>query len=233
MRRIVPAPARRVLRSAVLALDDLRDQRAFLRDHPDLGHRIERDVTGARIELGEGYAGYVGAVSSPVAAVSLETAALLRVICEVLEVDTALDLGSGFSTWVLAGSARVTSVDDSDVWRAATERYLGPMGGEVDLVGLDRVSGVSSAFDLVFHDLGSMATRAAWLPWALDRATKACVLDDVHKAPYRALVEQELAGRRGTLWKAGRLTRDSFGRHCWVWFPEGHAETRSPTEVRP
>lgn len=220
MRRLVPGPFRRAMRGAVVQVEDRRAGQAFARARPDLSARVASGIPDAQRALSARHATYVATVSTAVAAVSLETAALLQVLCEALEVDTALDLGSGFSTWVLAGSTHVTSVDDSEQWRLATERFLGPVAAEVDLVRLDQVDRIGSSFDLVFHDLGSMVTRATWLPWALDRAVKACVLDDVHKPPYRATVEQELAGRRGTLWKAGRPTRDGFGREAWVWFPE-------------
>ena len=97
-------------RSARSVLDQRKDGqhwRTFQEHRPklaDIAPEVERAADGLRDE----YERYTSTVSIPEAAVSLETAALLVVLCRRLNVRTALDLGSGFSSWVLAAKSTAT-----------------------------------------------------------------------------------------------------------------------------
>ena len=65
------------------------------------------------------------------------TAVFLRVLCREIGPAAVLDLGSGFSSFVLrsyddGGGARVTSVDDSETWLARTAQFLESRGVPTD-----------------------------------------------------------------------------------------------------
>jgi hypothetical protein len=92
------------------------------------------------------YQEYVETVSNPAMALSPHTAALLYALCTLLVPKRALDLGSGFSSFVLrryardtAGSCIVHSVDDDAQWMDQTRAFLSAHelpAGDADLLAL-------------------------------------------------------------------------------------------------
>jgi predicted O-methyltransferase YrrM len=167
---------------------------------------------------------YVTTVSSDIMTVSLETAALLAVLCETRVPRRIVDLGSGFSSFVLRRYAataerapEVWSVDDSPQWLERTAEYLAAQG-----VARDRLSTWQafdeppSSFDLVLHDLGRPALRMAALPAALAllRAGGVLVVDDLHKAAYRPYARHVVRGSGLRCLSARALTTDRFGRYA-------------------
>ena len=107
----------------------------------------------ALAEIAPAYTDYVTNVSAPEHAVSHETAAYLHHLCNRLKPAKALDLGSGFSSWVLRqGCNDVTSVDDNPEWAAKTEAFIGATvtsweqhlaepGGPYDIIFVDLANG--------------------------------------------------------------------------------------------
>lgn len=71
-----------------------------------------------------------------------------------------------------------------------------------------------SKFDLIFHDLGSMETRAELLPFALGLLEQGglIVLDDMHKTPYRYFANREVRRAGLSLYSMRKYTLDEFGR---------------------
>ncbi len=186
--------------------------------------RMARRQRSARAELAPVYECYVSQVSSPEMAVSLETACLLAVLCEALEPARVLDLGSGFSSYVLRRAAqrhagRVVSVDDDARWLRRSGDFLREQGlAATGLFEWERFRASTERFELVFHDLGSMERRREVLPEVLERVAEGgvLVLDDVHKAEYAEAVRALLAGRPHRCLDLRALVQDRFGRHAWL-----------------
>src|SRR5213078_4518044 len=125
-------------------------------------------VAAAAARIRDVYNDYVGGVSAPDMAVSLEAAATLLVLGEGLHPARVLDLGSGFSSFDLrtaAPRADVWSVDDNAEWLERTKAFLRSQGVADKRCELWQTLDPAFAgiFDLVLYDLGSMATRAACL----------------------------------------------------------------------
>jgi predicted O-methyltransferase YrrM len=157
-------------------------------------------------------------------AVSFETAVLLRVFCDQLRPRRLLDLGSGFSSYVLRSYAAenaeccVWSVDDSLRWLDRTREFLQRNGLCSDgLMHWDEFTNKGEKdFDLIFHDLGSMRIRAETLPAILPlrrAANGVVVLDDVNRRTYRNLAEASASGLGLGSFDLKAWTLDSFGRY--------------------
>jgi predicted O-methyltransferase YrrM len=169
-------------------------------------------------------------------AISLEAAAFLWTLCEHLKPVSILDLGSGFSSFVLRAfaasySATVCTVDDDSVWLERTRQFLTAHGlGTEDMkVFGDLTMSWGETFDLVFYDLGGMATRAQQLPSVLERVGQrsVLVLDDMHKEEYVPAVERALRPGRWRYFDARAATMDNYGRFCGVVLRANHSLLQS------
>jgi len=182
-------------------------------------------------KLSKAYMEYTGRVSSPDMAISIEAAAFLWVLCENLQPNSILDLGSGFSSFVFRSyastrSATIRTVDDDPRWLERTTEFLSAhrlptenmtIWGEAALKSTD-------LFDLIFYDLGGMDTRAREFPILLQQVAHktVLVLDDMHKEEYIPAVEQELRAGRWRYFDAGLYTMDHYGRFCGVVLSAAH-----------
>jgi predicted O-methyltransferase YrrM len=179
--------------------------------------------TAARV-LRRPYEEYIATVSRGDMAVSWETACLLYALASILRPRQALDLGSGFSSYVLRKYAahsdhecRVTSIDDNRHWLGQTQAYLQKSGLDTHRVEAwdeFRRQAPVGQFDLVFHDLGDMELRAAALPLVLTCLAPqgVLVLDDMHKLIYRRRAERQAAQEGWRVLSARRQTLDEIGR---------------------
>ena len=204
---------RRTLRLPIDVIRSTRGSHQLRRRHPEF-RSLSKRVHDKADDLAGAHAEYASTVSSPRAAVSLQTAALLAVLCDTYKPERALDLGSGFSTWVIAShtDSTVVTIDDAPEWLAATADFLRSRETRnVQFGGLDLLNQLTGPFDLVFHDLGDIATRANWLPkvQTLVSSSGWLVLDDAHKRHYRPHLPKAALSMR---W----LTLDDFGRWCAV-----------------
>jgi predicted O-methyltransferase YrrM len=172
-------------------------------------------------ELRTDYESYVRNVSTADMAVSLETACLLRLLCEGLEPQRVLDLGSGFSSFTLRsyqparGRPAICSVDDDPEWLQRTRDYLDEQGLPTDDLWIwsDFQSSDHAPFDLVFYDLGRMPLRRRALRQALSLGRGGSVLlDDMHKHEYAQEAYSTLAGLGCTWFNLRALTLDERGR---------------------
>ena len=191
----------------------------FLADYP-------RAATEADAWIRPHYQDYVSTVSKAAHALSLPTAIFLRVFCRSVKPKSVLDLGSGFSSFVLRTYAEgerapVTSVDDNDSWRARTAQFLESRGVAADpLMSWEEFQRAPSArYDLIFHDLGSMGTRRQALPLVLELARASAgvvVLDDLHKTSYHEEVSQLLGQHGYRHYDLRPYTLDDYGRYAWL-----------------
>ena len=173
------------------------------------------------------YEQYVGSVSKADMAVSWETSCFLYFVATTRGCRTVLDLGSGFSSYVLRASAihasngaTVNSVDDDALWLDKTESFLAD-----NAMPIDRLTTWTqfnqhnhSRFDLIFHDLGNMRTRAETFPAVLDLLEDGglLVLDDMHNKRYRRVVEKH-SGRNGiSLYSVRKHTLDEYDRFAEI-----------------
>ena len=179
-------------------------------------------ITNAELEnLHEIRERYVREVTWDGMTISHQLCTFLLALCRTIEPRQILDIGSGLSSLVFrryaasSPGARVWSVDDDGAWLAQTAELLQTHDLPTDnlLSWPERQNSHPDGVDLVFHDLGSIATRIQTLPWVLSRLAPStpCVLDDTHFRRYwRAL--QALAGQRGTTVTRLRTTADRYGR---------------------
>lgn len=187
-----------------------------------------RQMDLAALRLRPAYDLYIQSVSTAEMAVSWESACFLYAVAALRQPQRLLDLGSGFSSYVLRAyaaqaqhPAEVTSVDDNRHWLTQTAQFLTSQGLPADrLWAWDefRQQPTRPGFDLVFHDLGTMSTRAAALPHVLQcvSAAGALILDDMHKVEYHATAHQTVPQDGWTLLSARRHTLDGLGRFSEV-----------------
>lgn len=186
---------------------------AYAKEAPAIAKRFEND-----------YLDYLTRVGHPNHAASLELIATLWLLAEDSGAKRIIDLGSGFTSFILRTYAaehpgvEVWSVDDSAEWLERTRSWLGEKGvSTAHLYTWDQLLAQGRHdFDLVLHDMGMMDTRARCLMEAVDLAHEGglVILDDVHMADYRDHVAKSLAGR--TLWSLKRFTRDPITRYAWL-----------------
>lgn len=175
------------------------------------------------------YQEYVESVSGPVWAVSPQTAALLHALCTLLMPKRVLDLGSGFSSFVLrrhardiAGSCTVHSVDDDAQWLDQTRAFLSAHelpAGDIFL-WTEFQKQAAARYDLVLHDMGRMNTRLETLPrvLALVATEGLVVLDDMHKPEYGPDATQRCRDAGFEVCNLRAATLDSFGRYAGLGF---------------
>lgn len=185
----------------------------------------EQTLGHAMAALRVPYDAFVTTLSPPDRAISLEAAAVLSVLCDRLAPRRVLDLGAGFNSFVLRRALADRGVE---VWTADDDpQALESVRGFVESSGLaadgfvpwDEIPPIGSApFDLVFHDLGPMATRARLLPEVVNRvaAPGVLVLDDMHKGEYAADVERVLLGGAWRYIDGRPWSLDGFGRFVGV-----------------
>ena len=129
-------------------------------------------------------------------------------LCRTLRPSSVLDLGSGFSSYVLALYAstatalvKVVSVDTDAEWLGRTAGFLDRqgLGNRSTLALLDELT--PGRFDLVFHDLAGGETRERMMGEVCDRLTPdgVAVFDDMHHlGDFDAM--RDANAERGMLW---------------------------------
>jgi predicted O-methyltransferase YrrM len=164
-------------------------------------------------------------------AISIGTAAFLRVLCEQVMPASILDLGSGFNSFVLRSFAAtcttaVWTVDDNPAWQERTRAFLKAGGLDDSNMWLwpDFSKETKRTFDLVCYDLGSMVARAqalrSVLEWVGEKTI--LVLDDMHKEEFALEVERALRSSRWRYFDARTCTMDQYGRFCGVVLSAAH-----------
>jgi len=171
---------------------------------------------------------YVSSVSKANHAASLEFCVLVDLLVRLRSPRRVVDLGSGFTSFLLRTWAAETpddppevwSVDDHAGWLEKTRGWLGEQGlNDEHLVTWDDFVGNNPGnFDLVLHDMGSMETRARTLDAVLDLSAPGglVVIDDVHKPDFRRFAIERLEARGQPFFSLKAWTRDSLTRYCYL-----------------
>ena len=184
---------------------------------------VESEVANARRDLVDAWARYTTLISSEEMAVSLELASVLDALCRLASPQSVLDLGSGFSSYVVRRFAResgaaVTSVDTSPEWLDRTGEFLAEEGLSTARLAVwsDFVNENTDTFDLVLHDMGRKSQRSETFPQVLDLVEPGghLLLDDMHKPHLQAYYRAALAARNVSSLSLRRLTLDRFGRYA-------------------
>src|SRR5262249_34193548 len=86
-------------------------------------------LVAAADTLHQAYTDFIQRISTPDMAISIRTGAFLRILCEQVQPASILDLGSGFSSFVLRSfaatcGATVWTVDDDPAWLERTRAFL-------------------------------------------------------------------------------------------------------------
>ncbi len=183
---------------------------------------VESEVANARRDLVDAWARYTTLISSEEMAVSLELASVLDALCRLASPQSVLDLGSGFSSYVVRRFARerggaVTSVDTSPEWLERTGEFLAEEGLSTARLAVwsDFVNENTDTFDLVLHDMGRKSQRSETFPqYSILSSPEATFFSTICTSLIsRRITEQRLL-RETLLTHLRRLTLDRFGRYA-------------------
>ncbi|MGZ3885277.1 MAG: hypothetical protein ACXVP0_07580 [Bacteroidia bacterium] len=176
--------------------------------------------------LQKNHAYYVSHVSSAEMAASLELSVLLYRLATSLNVTAALDLGTGFSSYVLRLAAKnssgfaVYSVDDDVSWLQKTTDYLKANEVPADhVLSLDAFKALhTNGFDLVLLDLNFVEVRKDHIADAITIANDKGIIifDDTHKIEYLRHVKQGALEKKITLYNFRNSTLDAFKRFALI-----------------
>lgn len=203
-----------------LYFEGKKDYRQLLKDFPPLRQMAESETQAA---LQNSYDYYTRRVSHPKMAASLETATCLYDLCSILKPHAVLDLGSGYSSYILAlykqkskQKTTVCSVDDNNAWLTKTRQYLQKQKlPATKLMTWNAFQKTSSLpFKLIFYDLGTMKTRKEFFPYIVKRAKPGTfiIVDDMHMLDYQREVRRIVKQERVRLYSLRAITKDVYGR---------------------
>lgn len=182
------------------------------------------EMSAAACELAEPYADYIENVSEAAHAMSLSAAAYLLCLCRRIKPRRLADLGSGFSSYVLARYAKesstavhVESVDDNREWLGRTEgflerHHLRPWTRTRIWEGFRTEP--HPQFDLIFHDLAGGEIREEAMPWvcANVRVGGVAMFDDVHHLSHCTAAKSAATAAGLALYSLHPWTMDNFMR---------------------
>lgn len=177
-------------------------------------------------DIEEAYRDYVSTVSTPGMAASFETSAMLLWLCRSVQARRVLDLGSGFSSWVLRHYSEhdvdddvevaVVSVDDAREWLTKTQDFLEryDLGDEGELLAYDDFELTPGSFDVVFYDFAAGAIREEVMPvgFAAARPGGFVLVDDAQHDSHRKHMHRNAKATGSDLWSLRRWTLDDIGR---------------------
>jgi predicted O-methyltransferase YrrM len=153
-------------------------------------------------------------------AASLQTAAVLLALCRNEQIGSAIDFGSGFSSYVLRlwateAECVVWSVDDDPAWLARTQEFLAASDLPANDLSVwpdipDRT------FDLVFHDLANGSKREEAMPSALQASSRLVVFDDAQHHGHRAAMKVACTEAGARLYSLRGTTLDWMKRYSML-----------------
>jgi predicted O-methyltransferase YrrM len=192
----------------------------------EIGHEKEngRVISTIRNE----HSKYVTNISSPEMALSYELAHFIYSQSQIIQPTRVLDIGSGFSSYVLRlykkyhPNTEVFSIDDDIEWLDKTRQYLaGHQLSTDNLVSLEEFIEVKqeNGYDLILLDLNFVDKRKDYIRFAIDllNGTGLLVFDDAHKVEYLREIKKVTKGQPGTLYSVRKDTLDMFGRFSLVY----------------
>jgi predicted O-methyltransferase YrrM len=186
-----------------------------------------RDIEAAKAGISGVHQHYVTNISSPTMAASLELAGALYALCSYKQPRRMMDIGSGFTSYVLrkwqaehGGTSTVVSVDDDADWLEKTRDYLAGNGVRSDkLLTFDALmAGGERDFDIILHDMNFVEVRRNYIGEVIDRTAPGglMIFDDVHKMDYFNDVVKALRGRSIRFYSFRSSTLDSFKRYSII-----------------
>lgn len=195
-------------------------------EHPHVAFGV--DALQASLDRIVGaYERYVTSVSSAGMALSLPTSTYLDALCRATEPTRVLDLGSGFSSYILRryaadhGGVDVVSVDDNEGWLEKTGEFL-------DAVDTPRLGALvpwatfsaqaHEPFDLILHDLamGGLRDSAMWQAAGLTAPGGWLVLDDAQAPSHRQTMRAVATDGQLEWYSLRRWTLDDIGRWATI-----------------
>lgn len=189
---------------------------------------LDGQIAALAAPFAEAHARYCKQVGHPVHAASLELVGLLVGLVKSTQPAAVIDLGSGFTSYVLRSVAAaqpnpplVHSVDDSREWLEKTRGYLVAQGVPQDgLFAWPDFAPETRAgqYDIVVHDMGFMDTRFETLDQVVNLAKPGglVILDDMHKPDYRQKALRSLGARGLEALSLRRLTHDGLTRFAYL-----------------
>ncbi len=174
----------------------------------------EHELEKARARLVDAYRDYVAHVSPASMTISLETATYTLWAAEKIGATSAVDFGSGFTSYVLrfAGCDTI-SVDDSSEWLHWTEVFLNRYGvNDGTLCLLDEFRPVQA--NLVVYDFSSGQLRDDHFITALAQIAPGgiAILDDANHPLHQKAMKRAAEQFNYSLYGIGGLTTDWQGR---------------------
>ena len=185
-------------------------------------------------ELPSRHAQYIATVSDSAHAISLELARFILEVASENHAKRLLDLGSGFTSYVLGAYAAgvpgsvAWSVDDDPAWLEKTRGFLVSEGLSIEhlynwneFLALASKNDGAGTFDLVVHDLSTVRSRHGTIPFVLNlvRSGGALVLDDMDVDAYRCHVRSELDAAAAKHVDVRNKTLDARNRYSWMAHP--------------
>lgn len=209
-----------------------RDRPAVEKEFPALFDLEERHRVREMLE--PAYIDYVTNYSTPTMAISLEAATSIGLLVEQLRPRSLLDLGSGYSTFVLAllapHESKIVSVDDSGQWLAASERFLTrtlKRSREVRFSHWNDFDGAADIWKFIVVDFSDIARRVQCLE-QMARNSNSLIsatyyYDDFHKPQMRQVLRKCTNGCDYKLYSLRPVTSDMYGRFgALSWKSPGH-----------
>lgn len=176
----------------------------------------KEDLAAATAELEPAYQDYVKHVSPAQMAIALETAAYILWAASRIQVRSAVDFGSGFTSYVLRLVCDdVWSVDDSPEWLLWTQRFLARHGqANGQLVTWDDYKTQELHHDLVVYDFSSGEMRDANFAHAIGQLNRGgiAVLDDANHQGHQTSMHKAARHYGYDLFGLQDWTRDFFRR---------------------
>lgn len=168
------------------------------------------------------YRFYVENVSTPGYAISLQLSRYLICLMDNLKPNRILDLGSGFSSYILRlKGAEVWSIDTDKKWLEKTKRFLkrfNMFNGHFLL--LNDLDFSARQYDLVFLDTTPHIDRYKLFNSIKQCCTGVVIFDDTHPKPaYKGYTEKiEKSFKTWKIKNLSRETMDEFGRYAYAAF---------------
>lgn len=182
----------------------------------------EQALKDCRARLEDVYADYTENVSPDNMAMSLESASYILWTCEQLTPASAVDFGSGFTSYVLRSAVEnVWSVDDDAAWLARTGQFL--EHNNLSVSSLVLIDDYKKTFgnlkhDVVVYDFSRGEMRDNNFQFAIDQIASGGVgiMDDAHHTEHSRSMHRACALRRYDLFGLQDWTEDSYGRFAGI-----------------
>lgn len=178
--------------------------------------------SSTKTKFKETYQYYIDNISRADMAVSLELSSVIYDLCQNISPMKMLDMGSGFSSFILRcyaekiSGCKVWSIDDDAAWLNKTKQYLlaSSLNTENLLTLEEFVTSSENEFDILLLDLNYVEVRKNYIKLVIERCKPGGIIlfDDVHKREFMTEVLQQTKNLPIKLYDLLSITKDQFGR---------------------